>query len=217
MAAINKKNELILVTHEMLKTTSPEDIKIRDIAAAAHCTSAVIYRHFDNLDHLILIASIKFMEDYVIELNEITNQNSTDPLTMELTMWKAFCKYVFHNIEVFDLLFWGKYKKNLGESIFEYYQMFPEEWKHLNGLYTSVFFNNDLKERNKIILNCAAVAGYFTFEDAQLLANLQCDFFHGMMIEYKDTYRQPGVPEQATKIFMHTLESLQNHYRIDTK
>ena len=217
MAANNKKHELIAVTHEMLKTISPEDIKIRDIAAAANCTSAVIYRHFENLDHLILMASIKFMEKYVIELNEITNQNSIDPLIMELTMWRAFCQNVFPNIEVFDLLFWGKYKKNLGESIFEYYQMFPEGWKHLNSLYTSVFFNSDLKERNTMILNCAAVAGYFTTEDAKLLANLQCDFFHGMMIDYKDTYRQPGVPEKATEIFMSTIESLQNHYRIDLK
>lgn len=211
--ATNKKYDLISVTHEMLKTTSPDLIKIRDIASAANCTSAVIYRHFDNLDHLILISSIKFLEDYLFELQDITN-NNTDSLDVEVTMWRAFAKYAFQNIEIFDLLFWGKYKERLGDSIYEYYQMFPEQWRHLNGLYTIVFFNNDLKERNRVILNHAANDGYFKTKDVPLLANLQCSFLHGLMMDYKDTYRLPGVSEKAAKEFMDTLLSLQSHYRI---
>lgn len=211
---INKKKlDLIFAVHEMLKTTSPELIKIRDVAAAANCNSAIIYRHFDNLDHLILIASIKFLEDYLFDLQDVT-RNNTDPLEVEITTWRIFAKYAFMHIEVFDLLFWGKYKENLGDSIYEYYKMFPEQWQHLNGLYTIVFFNNDLQERNRVILDQAANAGYFKPSDVPLLANLQCCFLHGMMMDYKNTYRQPGVPEKAAALFMETLLSLQKRYRL---
>lgn len=211
--ATSKKYDLIRVTYEMLQTSSPEDLKIRDIAAAAHCTSAVIYKHFNDLDHLIMIASVRFLEDYIIELQDITNQ-SIDPLTVETTMWQAFAKHAFKNLEVFDLFFWGKYKEYFGDTIYEYYQMFPEQWTRLNGLYTVVFFNNDLKERNRTILTQAANAGYFKIEDVPFLADLQCDFFHGMLLDHKSTYRLPGVPEQAAERFMEALLSLQEHYRL---
>ena len=211
--ATSKKYDLIRVTYEMLKTSSPERLKIRDIAAAAQCTSAVIYRHFDNLDHLLLISSVRFLEDYIIELQDTTNQ-STDPLTVEINMWQAFAKHAFKNLDIFELFFWGRYKEHLSDTIYEYYQMFPEQWTRLNGLYTIVFFNNDLKERNRTILTQAANAGYFKTEDVPLLADLQCDLFHGMLLDHKDTYRLAGVPEQAAARFMEILFSLHEHYRL---
>ena len=113
--AANKKNELILKTYELLKTTSPCDIKIRTIAAQANCTSATIYKHFEDFDQLILFASVKFLENYIIDLHKLINEK-TDNLEMLIAMWQMFSKYAFENIEVFDLLFWGKYKQNLATS-----------------------------------------------------------------------------------------------------
>lgn len=211
--ASNKKNELIQKTYELLKTSGPQDVKIRTIAAAANCTSTVIYKHFDDLDHLILFASVRFLEDYIIELQNIINKN-TDTLNMVVAMWKSFAKYAFTNIEVFELLFWGKYKDRLGDTIFEYYQLFPNEWRNLDGLFTSVFFNDKLEERNSIMMHRAATTGYFTYDDAMLLSDLQCCMFHGLLMEYKDKYRNPEMAEEGSQRFMDMLDSLINHYRI---
>lgn len=209
----NKKYELVRVTYEILQTTAPEKITIRDIAEAADCTSAVIYRHFDNLEHLLLVSSIKFLEDYIVELQDVSNQ-TLDPIETELTMWHVFAKYAFKNVDAFLLMFWGSNKEKLGDMIYEYYQMFPDNWKHLNGLYTVVFFSNDLKERNRVILSRAAAAGYLKSEDVPLLSNLQCDFMYGMLMGLKASYREPGVAEEATEQFIQTLTSIQNHYRL---
>lgn len=211
--AKGKKFELVKVTYEMLKTVSPDKITIRDIADAAGCNSAVIYRHFDNLEHLLMIASVRFLEDYMLGFQEVTSR-PLDPIEMEITMWKVFADCAFSNVDVFLLMFWGTYKEKLSDVIYEYYRMFPENWKDLNGLYTVVFFSNDLKERNTTILARAASAGYLNAEDVPLLSNLQCDFMHGMLMEYKTTYREDGVSEKASKIFIDTLISVQSHYRL---
>lgn len=211
--AENKKKELIQKTYEILKDIGPEDTKIRTIASKANCTSTVIYRHFNDLDHLLLFASVKFLEDYMIDLQEIFNANA-NVLDMVVEMWKSFSKYAFENIHVFETLFWGKYKENLGDTIYEYYQLFPEEWKNFGGLSASVFFNDDLYERNRIMLRRAAVTGYFTFDDAMLLSDLECHLFHGLLLEYKDKYREPGMAQEGAQRFMEMLNSLISKYRI---
>ena len=209
----SKKTELISKTYELLKTTSPDDIKIRAIASACNCTSTVIYRHFEDLDHLIRFAAVRFLENYVIDIQKIVNGNS-DPLEMLIRMWETFAQYTFENIEIFELFFWGRFKERLGDTIFEYYQFFPEEWKHLDGLFTSVFFNNDLKERNYIIVHRAAVAGYFDLQTDRMLSDISCDLFHGLMLDYKECYREPGKAQEGAAYYMQMLTALIEKFRI---
>lgn len=209
----SKKNELILKTYEMLKAMKPDEIKIRNIAAEANCTSTVIYKHFEDLDQLILFASVRFLEDYIVDLQEVINQNS-DALDMLVEMWRIFAKYAFENVDVFDLLFWGKYKERLGDTIFEYYQLFPDEWRNMDGLFTSVFFHNEIRERNGIIMHRAAATGYFSYDEAKMLSDMECDLFHGILLRYRDTYRLPGKAEEGVSYFMDMLNSLISHYRI---
>ena len=209
----NKKTELILQTYEMLKTTSPEDIKIRGIAAACNCTSTVIYKHFDDLDHLLRFSAVRFLENYIIDIQKDIDEAS-DSLDMLISMWNTFSHYAFENVEVFELLFFGRFKERLGDTIYEYYQLFPDQWKNMDGLFTSVFFNNDLKERNYMILHRATVNGYFSYANDRLLNDIMCDSFYGLLLEYKEKFRIPGESEKGSARYKEILMSLIEHYRV---
>lgn len=209
----NKKKELVFVTYELLKSNAPDSIKIRDIAAQAHCTSTVIYKHFDSLDQLLLIASIHFLEDYVVELQQTIHKNS-DALDMLVEMWRVFANYAFQNVEVFDMLFWGKFKDALGDMIFQYYKLFPEKWIDMDALFASVFFNNDINERNGIIMHRAVVNDYFDYHEERLLSDMQCALFHGLLLQYRESYRLPGKAAEGAAQFMEMLNSLIAKYRM---
>lgn len=210
-----KKEELVAQTYKLLKTTSPGDIKIRTIAERCHCTTTVIYKHFTDLKQLICFASVRFLEDYIIDVKKIVNSDS-DPLVMLRSMWGAFAKYAFRNVEVFELLFWGEFKGQLGDTIFEYYQIVQDkgEWERLDGLFTSVFFNSDIQERNYMIVHRAAVKGYFSYNNDRLFSEMQCDMFHGLLLEYKDKYRDQTKAAEGEKKWMEMLNSLIAAYRI---
>lgn len=209
----NKKSELVLITYQMLKTHSPSEIKIRNVAAEAHCTSTAIYRHFTDFDQLILFACIRFLEDYVVDLQDTIHQNS-DALDMLIEMWKAFAKYAFRNVEVFDMLFWGKFREQLGDTIFDYYQLFPDKWQNMDALFASVFFNNDLSERNGIIMHRAAISGYFSYDEERMLSDMECVMFHGLLLQYRGCYRIPGKADEGAARFMEMLHSLISKYRL---
>lgn len=211
--ASSKKTELISATYELLKKMSPEEITIRTIAADCNCSSTVVYKHFENLDHLVLLASVRFLENYVIELESVVSQKS-NALDTLVNMWQIFANYAFANIDVFELLFWGKAKERLGDAIFEYYEIFPDKWEGLDGLFTSIFFNNDLMERNYIMVRRAAATGFFSYADSREISDMQCYLFHGMMMEYRSKYRTPGMSKEAAERFMKMLHSLIQHYQI---
>lgn len=211
--AANKKTELIQKTYELLKETGPDDLKIRDIAKACNCTPTAVYKHFTDLDDLIRFGCVYFLEDYIQETMKIVNENM-DPLEMLIIMWDEFSKCAFRNVEVYLHLFWGKYRSQLGDTIFDYYHLFPNQWQALGGLFTSTFFNSEIKERNYTIVRRAAAVGYFHHSEVKLISDMQCYLIHGILMDYRESYRQPGKAEEGQKLFMEALRSQIRHYSL---
>jgi AcrR family transcriptional regulator len=211
--AASKKIELIQKTYELLKDTAPDDLKIRDIAKACSCTPTVVYKHFEDLDDLIRFGCVHFLEDYIRETMKIVNENM-DPLEMLIIMWDEFSKCAFKNVDVYLHLFWGRYRSQLGDTIFDYYHLFPDHWQVMGGLFTSTFFNSEIKERNYTIVRRASAVGYFHHTETKLISDMQCYLMHGILMDYRDSYRQPGKAEEGQKLFMQTLRSQIQHYCI---
>jgi AcrR family transcriptional regulator len=213
MAEKNIKKELILVTYRLLKEHRPKDIKARLIADAAGCTAAAIYNHFNNLNHLIMLASVKFLENYIIDFQMIMNENFDIELQARAT-WEVFAHYAFRNVDIFEMLFWGESKDETGERIFEYYQIFPDEWKHLDGFFATMFFDNDIENRNRVMVKRMATVGYLSYEDVETINRMECNMFYGLLMNYKKFYREPGKAEEGKILFMQMLDSLLNHYKL---
>lgn len=211
--AASKKIELIQKTYELLKETAPDELKIRDIAKVCNSTPTVVYKHFENLDDLIRFGCVHFLEDYIRETMKIVNENM-DPLEMLIIMWDEFSKCAFQNVDVYLHLFWGRYCSQLGDTIFDYYQLFPEQWQTMGGLFTSTFFNSEIKERNYTIVRRAAAVGYFHHTETKVISDMQCYLMHGMLMDYRSCYRQPGKAEEGQKLFMQILRSQIQHYCI---
>jgi len=206
--AASKKIELIQKSYELLKTTDPDDLKIRDIARECDCTPAAVYKHFEDLDALIRFGCVRFLEDYIRETTKIVSENM-DPLEMLIVMWEEFSKCAFRYPAVYLLLFWGRFKKQLGDTIFEYYQLFPEQWQSGGGLMTSVFFNSDIRERNYMVVRRAVSSGYFRHEEARLISDLQCYLMHGALMD-----ENGGDCEERQVRFMEMLRSTIERYRV---
>ena len=51
-----RKVKYVQITSEILEEEGVEGVTIRKVAQRANCTSAVLYKHFDNKEHLIMLA-----------------------------------------------------------------------------------------------------------------------------------------------------------------
>jgi AcrR family transcriptional regulator len=207
------KKELVQKTYEILKTEGIESITIRYIGTKASCTSAAIYKHFEDLDHLLTFASIRTLQNYFQEFKEFMNKDM-NMLDLNLKLWERFAYYAFNDVDIFELLFWGKYNEWLGDMIYEYYLLFKDEMKGFDGLSAGIIFNDNLRAHEETMLRRAAATGCLPAEDTVMLSDLVVCLFHGMLLEYKDKYKEEDKAREGEKKFMKILKSVYNKYRI---
>lgn len=182
-----RKRKYVEAAAEIIAAEGAAGINIRRVAEIAGCTSAVLYKHFDNKEHLVILGSIRFLESYIVQFMEISKRKDLNSIQMDLLFWKAYIQEAFRHKAIYETLFFGKYKNMLEDYIFEYYQMFPEFLKQVDGYMVSVIFNSNLVEREMIRLRRAANEGLITMEDATTLSRLCTPVFYGMLIQYPDT------------------------------
>lgn len=205
----SKKADLIEATYTLLAENRPHDLSIRAIASAAGCTTGAVYRQFENAEHLILVASVKFLEDYMADLNDIL-LNDEDPLRQHVEMWRAFGRQAFANVDTFEMMFWETSEDRLNDAIFSYYQEFPESWRRLSGFQVMVFFSSSLKERNLLTLNRCMEKYKMSQSEVEIINDAEICSFRGLMMEYRHCYREPGKSEEGLRRYMEMLDYMLN-------
>lgn len=110
---------------ELIDEYGLDNITIRKIADVSGYNSATMYNYFQNLDELLIYASIDYLKEYIIELKEQT-KNIKDPIKRYIKVYEVFNKYSFSKPDVYFNIFYGVYSKNLHSILLTYYEIYPE-------------------------------------------------------------------------------------------
>ena len=111
----------IKATQELLDSEGMKNLSIRKIAEKAGFHNSTIYIYFKDLQHLILLASLKHFAEYNHALAEYSRQERS-PEEAFFGIWDAFGKTVLQKPPIFYNFFFGKYSQNLTPIIHQYYQ-----------------------------------------------------------------------------------------------
>ena len=179
-----RKIRYIEITSEIQQQEGIECVTIRKVAERAGCTSAVLYKHFENKEHLIMLASVRFLEPYIIEFIKLSAREDLSSIQIDLLLWKCFIDEAFRNKPYYELMFFSDHRDMLEDCVYEYYQMFPEVQRRFDGFSASIIFSNNLQERELLRLRRAAHAGVLSLEDAALLSRLTVAVFNGIFTQY---------------------------------
>lgn len=194
---------------ELLKTEGVTALTIRKVATAAGYNSATLYNYFEDLDHLMLFASVSYLRDYANELYQrITPEMSA--LDRYRTIYMVFNRRSFQDPTIYYNLFFGKASRKLPEVIREYYVLFPEELEGHAPAVRQMLTEGNMYLRDVGIVGELVEEGTIRPENARMLASivprLQQTYLHEIYM-YGD-----GIdPAQHHEKFMAKLE-----YLIDT-
>ena len=193
------KQRFVEVTYEMIKEKGIENLKVRDIAKRVGCTAAALYKHFETMDYLIMVASVRFLNDYMVELMKLT-ESERNSIEINLAAWKAFNKYAFANPPIFIHLFWGNCSHLFEEAVSEYFQMFPAQaGEHRIAYFYTAAFTGSIRERDFIWLRRGAAEGFLNYDDAVYISKVNDYTVHGMLLEHLEDYTEPGVAERSAQ------------------
>lgn len=147
-------NYFIEAASQIIEEEGLEAVTIRKVADIAGYNSATLYNYFENLDHLVFFSQLKILKIYVVHLTDYI-KDAKNALEKYFLIWEFFCYHSFQDPEVYDTLFFKKFKQPMYHMMKEYYELFPEELEDHTEELDSMLLNQDLYTRNmSLLVNC---------------------------------------------------------------
>lgn len=174
---LSRKEYIILAT-KIIKEEGAEAISIRRIARELGCSSASLYRHFENLDELLYYAHLDSLNEYIFELS-IQEKNWKDVWDAHFGIWQVYAEKAFKKPEAFEYVFYKHIKNHLGKALQEYYQMFPDTIILVGPLVKEMLEIAAYYDRDRFMCGRLAAEGKIASEDAHKLNHMVCTLFLG--------------------------------------
>lgn len=148
---MHTKIHFIEAAEKLIREDGIAGVTIRKIATQAGYNSATLYNYFDDLEHLILFASMRHLRAYVRELEKETTRDM-NTLEVYRVIYKVFCDYSFRSPTIFHNMFFGRYSAKLNDVLQEYYQLFPDELDNQKSVVKSMLSLGDIYQRDLAIM-----------------------------------------------------------------
>lgn len=148
--------------HQIIETEGIEALNIRKVADMAGYNSATIYNYFNNLEHLISYAAIKYLKDYYITLDSYI-KSAKNSFERFLLIWEKFSTYSYKNPEIFRIIFFSG--QSIADIYFDYFKIFPSDFGEHAPLILSMVSEHNLFDRNKKILEPLVEDAFIRYED----------------------------------------------------
>ena len=167
------KRKYVETTSQIIKEDGLDEVSIRKIANRIGCSTAVLYRHFPNLDFLIVLAAMHMLDGYFSRLVEVEKNQDTGIATA-IESWDAFIISAYEYPQLFYRVFYVYDSNTFHNAIKEYFKLFPieerfEEIKD-HGLFFLSLYSSNSYTRSLYYFRRAANEGAISFEDSRFLS-----------------------------------------------
>ncbi len=210
------KRDYIKKTQEIIRAEGREAVSIRRIAREMGCSSASLYRYFENQAELLYYAELNQLTGYIRRLN-VAEKNWHNIWDCYVGIWDCYCREAFRNPEVYDLLFLKSENTKLNTSITEYYEMFPEAVGETNQFFMEMLQQKDFMARDYEICKKCMADGALSPENARQLNRLACLLYKGYFKQVVDKgIREEDVDARVAQ-YVEDLDWIVMHLAKDLK
>ena len=101
-----RKSYFINAAAKIVEEEGIDAITVRKVADIAGYNSSTLYNYFQNLEHLVFLAAMKFIKDYTFDLPNYI-EGAENSLERYIKIWECFCHYSFMRPEIYYTLFYS--------------------------------------------------------------------------------------------------------------
>lgn len=213
--AIQKKRitgYFIDAAKQLLEKDGIESITVRNVADLAGYNSATMYNYFENIDHLVFFACMKYLNEYAINLQHYV-KGSKNSFDKYLRIWKCFCHYSFQNPKIYYRLFFDRFSDSIGSALKEYYSLFPEELGDHPEKLLPMLLRHNIYDRNLAALEACVEEGFIKKEDIENINEMTLLIYQGMLLRIINQ-QVAYTNEEAVDRTLRYIEQTINSYRI---
>lgn len=170
----------VKAARKIIDAQGTEQVTIRAVAGICDYNSATLYSYFDDLDELITLSCISYLEEYCRAWARELKVHRSNYDTYVLT-WSLFGTYAYKYPHIFNRLFFYEHNRPLGETITLYYEVFPGQLENISGAIKDMLRGGSLLERDFSVLNPLADDGIIRHEDVRLISMLAICHFRSLL------------------------------------
>lgn len=208
------RKDYVMKANEIIAKEGVGAISIRRIAKELGCSSASMYRYFENLDELLFYAQLDALTGYILDLSE-REKNWEDIWDMHFGIWRSYALEAFKNPQAFELIFYRNINKDLGEALKEYYEMFPSAIVLVSPYLKEMLEIPGYYERDYHICQKIVKEGKITEENAKKMNHMICTLFLG----YFKYVQEKGIDSEEIPImaeqFIGECKEIASLYALD--
>lgn len=186
------RKDYVMKASEIIQKEGLRAISIRRIATELGCSSASMYRYFENLDELLFYAQLDALTAYILDLSK-REKEWGDIWDVHFGIWRSYALEAFKNPEAFEIIFYRNINKDLGEALKEYYEMFPGAIVLVSPYLKEMLEIPGYYERDYHICQKLVKEGKIAEENAKKLNHMICTLFLG----YFKYVQENGVGNEA--------------------
>lgn len=149
----------IISARRLIEEEGVDKLTVRKVAADAGYNSATLYNYFEDMEELVVFASIGYLKQYIAKLEKALSDDMNAKERYR-TIYQVFSKACFEKPEIFYSLFYGKYKKRLKNAVSVYYDIFPDELGHHGGEILQMLTQGEIFQRDMAIMPSLVDQGF---------------------------------------------------------
>lgn len=172
----------IEATERLIVEEGVEGVSIKKIAEEAGYNSATLYNYFENLEVLILYASVHYLKIYLRDLKSEIHSGMTAK-EMYQKVYEIFARHSFREPEIFYTLFFGKYSDKLEGVIRKYYQIFPGEYEGQTKLIQAMLSQGDIFQRDRPLIEEMVQEGSISEEKSEYIMESVIRIHHSYLMD----------------------------------
>lgn len=210
--SIQKKRTMAYFIDAVDKIISEEGIEqvtLRKVAKTAGYNSATLYNYFDNLEHLLIFASMKHLKIYNDLLPTYLN-SANNAVERYLSIWRCFCHCSFRQPKIYTIIFLSEFSNSLNSIIKNYYEIFPEELEAIPIL-ENIFLQDSLSNGNTYMLSDCVKEGYIDKNDVSDISDMSLLLYKSMINDILN-HKLPYDIETAEERIIRYFEKILNSY-----
>lgn len=151
-------NAFVSATEKIMREEGINNVTIRKVSDIAGYSSATIYSYFENIDHLIIFSSLKFLDEFIESLpKEI--ENCKTAIDVYKKVWECFSRFAFQRAEIFQVMFFSKLDQKLDNFFTEYYCIYKLDVTNFPTSIQKMLRGTNIYNRNMHLLNEAVEEG----------------------------------------------------------
>lgn len=198
-------------TNCIIKEEGLGGLSIRSVADRAGYSSATLYNYFENLSHLIFLASLDKLKRYNKAAAKIASSCSNS-LEIYAKVCECFCLYCYESPEIFNILFFEHNQDKFDAYIAEYYSLFPDELDGLPEHLRNLLHSSSLHSRSLRLLQACIDDGYISGSEIQSFNDI-CLRFNKTILD--DVISKSLTPSAATTLTLRYYHQMLGYIVLD--